>query len=314
MQNGEVTELFRILRPKLFKEVIGQPEAVATLTSLLKKNSLPHVLLLSGPSGCGKTSLAHVLKNKLQCSDGYFNDINSANTRGIDSVRWIMEQMRRKPLDGGNQMWVLDECAKLTSDAQTAMLKPLEDMPPWSYFVLCTTDPQKLLPTVRNRATEIKLKPLSRDDLRLVIIRGMKQANIALDDELWEALLDAAAGSARKALVLLQKISGLEPEQQLAELQSPDATTKAIDLCRILIDPNSKSKWPAVAKVIQGLEGEDVEMVRQSILGYANKVLLGSNERSHFRAFLMLEAFKFPFFDSGFPGLAAACFSVFHGK
>src|SRR5688572_25883760 len=140
-------ELYKKFRPKTLKGVVGQEGAVSSLQSMIDKGRLPHTILFSGPSGCGKTTIARILKGILECSDLDFFEINCADFKGIDMVRDIRRYVGIPPLHGKSRVWLIDEAHQLTKDAQNAFLKLLEDTPKHAYFMLATTDPQKLLPT-----------------------------------------------------------------------------------------------------------------------------------------------------------------------
>jgi DNA polymerase-3 subunit gamma/tau len=302
-------ELYKKYRPKTFKGVLGQEAAVSSLVKLIEKGQVPHAILLSGPSGCGKTTIARILKNVLQCSDADFTELNCADFKGIDMIRDIRRHSSLHPLAGKCRMWVIDEAHKLTNDAQNAFLKILEDTPSHVYFVLCTTDPQKLLKTIITRCTEIKLQPLSHKDLTLLIQRVAYKEGAQLSEEVVDEIVEAADGSARKALVILEQVLQLPPEQQVDAVRSMSLNKdKAIDLARALIDP--RTQWADVAKILSNLD-DDPEAVRNLVLEYARKVLLGGGKLAP-RAFKVIDVFSANFWDSKRAGLAAACYEVLH--
>jgi DNA polymerase-3 subunit gamma/tau len=158
-------------RPTTFGEVVGQPRAVAQLTQMGRDDRRPHLLLFVGPSGCGKTTLARIVRRKLRCGEADFMEVNAANNRGIDMVRDIEQRIGLAPIDGDCRVWLIDEAHALTPDAQGAFLKILEEPPSHVYFMLATTDPQKLKPTIRTRATEIVVYPVPPDDLAGLCLR-----------------------------------------------------------------------------------------------------------------------------------------------
>jgi DNA polymerase-3 subunit gamma/tau len=141
----ESPELYLKHRPSLFKQVIGQDDAVNVLQQLLKGDRFPHALLLSGPSGCGKTTLARICRDKLECTGADFQELNGADTRGIDTIREIRSHLNLRPMHGKCRIWYIDEAHKLSNDAQNALLKMLEDTPTTAYFMLATTEPNKLI-------------------------------------------------------------------------------------------------------------------------------------------------------------------------
>lgn len=307
-------ELYKKYRPKLFKDVVGQQDAVKVLEGMLEdKERFPHALLLSGPSGCGKTTIARILVKKLNCGTSDFLEQNSADFRGIDSVREIRSRMGLMPVSGQCRVWLVDECHKLSNDAQNAFLKILEDTPSHVYFMLCTTDPNKLISTVRNRTTQIHLKDISTKELQRLIRRVMEKEGITLTDEVVEALVDPlhSENSARKCLVLLNKIMRVDDEQQQLDLiQSSSSKQQAIEIARALIRPGVK--WPEVAKILKGVD-EDPEQLRWMILGYCSSIMLSGGKLTN-RASIIIEAFRDNFFDSKKAGLIASCYEVVKQK
>jgi DNA polymerase-3 subunit gamma/tau len=158
-------------RPTDLIGVKGNEDVVEALKNmLLNKESCPHSFLLSGPTGCGKTTLARIIAAELGCFGSDYKEIDSADFRGIDTIREIGKQCMYKPLESSCRVFVIDECHKMTNDAQNAFLKRLEDTPKHVYFILCTTDPSKLIPTIRGRCSQFQVKPLSEK----VLLRLLK--------------------------------------------------------------------------------------------------------------------------------------------
>ena len=317
--NGEVdhvhvtSELYRKHRPTSFKRVIGQPEACRTLASMVKAGKVPHAIMFVGPSGCGKTTLAGILRTKLGCSENDFQDINAASNRGIDMVRSIDRRMGLAALGGSCRIWLLDEAHKASSDAQTALLKVLEDPPDHVYFFLCTTHPQGLLPTIRTRCTEIRLKPLSEADLKRVMEEALEAEGLPpASDELYQRIAEVAEGSARKALVLLGQVIGIPDEQErLDAVLSSDLKKDVFELVRMLLW--RKATWPEVANFLKGLDTEDWEGLRRLVLANATNELLKGGKGAE-RAFAIIRYFESNYYDVGKAGLVRDCYATFEKR
>jgi len=117
-------------RPKTLKEMEGNRSTVDSLQAVLSRESdIPHAFLFSGSAGCGKTSLGRIVASELGCAPADFREIDTADFRGIDTIREIKNQARLKPLAGKVRVWLLDEFHKSTADAQNALLKILEEPP-----------------------------------------------------------------------------------------------------------------------------------------------------------------------------------------
>jgi len=305
-------EFYKKYRPKTLDQIVGQKNAVLVLGKYIKHKNIPHTLLLTGPSGIGKTTIARILKRELNCSKQDFNEINCADFKGIDTVRDIRTRMNQAPINGDCRIWLIDEAHKLTGDAQNAFLKILEDTPNHIYFILATTEPQKLLKTIRTRCTEFALKPLSDIEIDELIKRTAKLEEIKFSQKITDKIIECSFGSARQALVSLDKISKLKNEKEMLDAIQPSNTeAQAINIARALF--NYKTKWSDMAKILKDTEGEDPEGIRYLILSYAKSVLLNSNSGNQ-RAFVVIEHFRDNFYDSRFAGLCAACFEVFNQK
>lgn len=301
-------ELYRKHRPKSFKKVRGQESAVTMLQSMLERGKVPHTLLFSGPSGCGKTTLARIMQSKLDISDTDFQEINCADFRGVDMVREIRDRMGLAPIGGKARGYLIDEAHKLTGDAQNAFLKILEDTPSHVYFFIATTEPTKLLPTIRTRSTEVKLKAFAEQTLSELLTEVASREEITLPQSVQDALVEHSEGSARKALVLLHQIAGISDEKEmLAAVETSDSKTQAIELARNLL---KGSPWKVISAILKDLDDEP-ESLRRMILGYAGSVLLNS---ANPRAMAIIDCFERNFFDSGKAGLIAACFAVTRSK
>lgn len=302
-----MSELYKVHRPKSLDRIVGNRETVATIRSMLEKKRLPHTILFSGPSGCGKTTIARILRRELGCGEMDFVELNCSDFRGIDTVREVIRNMHFAPTGGPCRVWLLDEVHKLSNDAQNGALKMLEDTPSHVYFFLCTTDPGKILPTIRTRCTGMPVKLLTEDETEFLVKRVAKKEGIKLEDNILSELVERAEGSARTSLVLLDKIQNLHKDEQSEALKTrSEEEAVAIDLCRALI---KKEPWPKVAKILKGIKG-DSEGVRWSVLGYARNVLLSSKDP---QAYKILCAFEGNFYDTKEAGLARASFEAIFG-
>lgn len=302
-----MSELYRKYRPTSLKAVVGQDKAVGILKGLLP--NLPHCLLFTGPSGCGKTTLARIVANHLDCSDRDFHEINCADFRGIEMIREIRRASQLLPLGGKHTVWLIDECHKLSNDAQNAILKLLEEPPKHVYFLLATTDPHKLLKTVQTRCTEIKVNSLTDDDLSKLVNKVAKKEKLKISEDVVDRLVKAATGSARKALVILQQIMGLEDEEeQIQAIHRAESEQEGIAIARALINPSTR--WPDMVKILKETPLDDAENLRRLVLAYASSCLLGNNTRIQSLAYQVIVAFSENFFDTGKAGLIASCYEV----
>jgi DNA polymerase III gamma/tau subunit len=301
--------LYQKYRPRKFSEIIANTASKQALLSLSRKfkegKPVPHAYLFTGPSGCGKTTAARILAKKYGSKGFNLIEMDSADFRGIDTIREIRQQAQLASMDNSPKFWILDECQQLSKDAQSALLKILEDTPAHVYFALATTDPEKLLPTIRTRLTTFVLSKLDDDEINELLSKVVEKEGAIITKEAIKQICLDCLGSARMALVLLDKIIDLPvEEQQEVAKQTARTENQVIELCRLLIQ---KTNWKQVSSVLRGLSKEDPEKVRRAVLGYANSVLLNSGNP---RAYLVIDSFRKPVWDIGMPGLIAACYEV----
>lgn len=307
----DAPELYRKYRPEKFSDIVGQDDAIAALKDMGRRNAVPHCLLFTGPSGTGKTTAARILRRKLGCGDADFVEVNAAKERGIEMVRAVDQRKGLAPISGRCRVWLIDECHALTSDAQSALLKMLEDTPGHAYFMLATTHPQKLHSTIITRSTEIKFKGLGLECLRALVDRTAAAEGGTLDEDVRDKLVEAADGSARKALVLLHAVIGIaDPDEQRAAISAGDFRAASIDLARALFKYNAT--WGDVAPMLAALE-EDPEQVRHHVMGYARAILLKGGKGAA-RAAAVISEFRYNFFDSKAAGLALACWDLLRAE
>jgi DNA polymerase-3 subunit gamma/tau len=301
-------ELYKKHRPKGLAAVVGQEDTVAALENLLEQERLPHSLLFTGPSGCGKTTLARILRERLECAPNDFYEINCADFRGIDMVREIRRAMSLAPAGGKCRIWLIDECHKLSNDAQNAILKMLEDTPGHVYFFLATTNPSKLLKTIRTRCTDMPVRSLTDKELEALLKKVVRREKKEVPDEVLDQIVQDSLGSARMALVLLDKVIDLEQDKMLEAARAKAAEeNESIELCRALIAGRG---WAEVRGILKGLTMPP-EGVRHAVLGYARSVMLNAGGATKVaRAYLVVDAFRENFYDSLAAGLAAACYEV----
>jgi DNA polymerase III gamma/tau subunit len=308
-----VTELYKLYRPDTFGEIVGNQNTVAMLRADLENNRFKHTTMFVGPAGCGKTTLARISKSHLGCIGMDFIEVNAAIARGIDTVRDIAENMTRAPL-GRSRVYLIDECHKLTNEAQNALLKITEDgAPPFVYFMFGTTNPEMVLDTLRSRCTTYEVKSLTISELTEVAKDIAAQAKLKLHADTILRVCEKADGGPRDMLVLLDQISALPPEQQVAAIA--EATVEAAEtkeLCQALIQRKS---WQFAADIIKRLKS-DPESTRWAVLGYARKVLLDNTgetpkaKENRARAYIVISCFMNNFYDSKGAGLAYAAYEA----
>ena len=298
--------LHRKYRPTDFSQIIGNKSLIESLQTALSKEKGITTFLLQGPAGCGKTTLARIIGKHLGAKDKYIKELNISDTRGIDAARSIIRNAQYQPFSGDCNVYILNEVHKATSEFQNAMLEILEEPPRNTYFILCTTDPNKLLPTVTNRCTTYQVRKLRVSEItKLIIYVLAEEKNKRFPKKGVREIAYAADGCPREALKVLDSVIDIRDEGKLLSAINDFSIAKkeVIELCRALLNGD---KWKKVSGIIKGLD-EEPEDVRYAILGYMAAVLI--NKQSN-RAFLIIEEFKGSFMYTKKAGLVAACYAI----
>lgn len=218
--------LYRKYRSQDFDEIVGQRPIIKTLINSLKKGKISHAYLFSGPRGTGKTSVARLFAKALNCQEGVGEicnkcesclaisqnrhqdiiEIDAASNSGVDEVRELIEKVKYAPMEGRYKVYIIDEVHMMTNNAFNALLKTLEEPPAYVVFILCTTEPYKLLPTIISRCQRYEFKKIDNEDLKTLINKVLKSENATADNEAVDLLVELANGGARDALSLLDQI------------------------------------------------------------------------------------------------------------
>jgi len=296
--------LYQKYRPTKWDDFIGNESELASLEGLFIVKEHPRVFLFSGPAGCGKTSLARFLGTHIGADNVV--ELNSADNRGIDTARDIINEIQyNRP---SPTLYILDEVHQTSKDFQNAMLKVLEDTPPNIYFILCSSEPNKIIAAVKSRCTEVKMKPLPTDSIILLCRKVAKAEGKRVGIEVLEAVAEHSGGSPRNALVLLESIIDVEDVKKALDIVAqPMIESNTLELCRILL--NDTSTWKAISSCVSNLETSDWESVRHAILGYMTSTLMSSGK---LRAAIVMEEFSEPFYNTGKAGLVLACYRVYN--
>lgn len=237
-------------------------------------SSEEHTYLTDNMTVTHNTTLARIMAKEVGAGDLSIHEVNSAENRGIDTAREIMEQMRFNPSDGDSIVWILDEMHMITTAGQNALLKALEDTPNHVYFFLCTTDPQKLIAPLKTRCSIINVKPLTNEEMTYLLKRTARSEKIKVGSEVYERICEIAQGGSRKGLKLLAKVIYLDSDEERLEVLKAgedNETTESIELCRALA---KKTNLKTLFQLLKDVDTTDAEKVRQGVMGYMNACIL----------------------------------------
>ena len=289
--------LYRKWRSQTFDDLVGQEPIIRTLKNALKSDNIKHAYLFTGPRGTGKTSTARLLAKTVNCSnpkDGEpcneclqcreitagnsFNviEIDAASNRGIDNIRDLREKVMMPPSTGKYKVYVLDEAHMLTTEAFNALLKTLEEPPPYAIFVLATTDVHKMLPTVISRCQRFDFKRISTRQIVEHLHYVSEQENIKLERSAAELIARTAAGGMRDALSLLdQAIAYAGEEISLVQVQAMLGVADPRAISR-LITFMAEFDSSAVLHLIHELSeaGADLRQINTQVVEYWRALML----------------------------------------
>lgn len=218
--------LYRKYRSKNFDELVGQEAIKQTLENSLKIQKISHAYLFSGPRGTGKTSVARLFAKALNCEKGNGEicnecsncrainegshpdviEIDAASNSGVDEVRELIEKVKYAPIQGKYKVYIIDEVHMMTNSAFNALLKTLEEPPSYVVFILCTTEPYKLLPTILSRCQRYEFKKITDAELKKLITHVLKEEGVSATNDAINLIVELANGGARDSLSLLDQV------------------------------------------------------------------------------------------------------------
>lgn len=206
-------------RPKTFEDMTEQNAIKNILENQIKTKTFQHGYLFTGPSGTGKTTSARIFASMINDGKGNPIEVDAASNSGVDNIRQIIEDAKRKPLDAEYKIFIVDECHSLSNGAWQALLKTLEEPPKFTIFIFCTTNPEKIPPTILSRVQRYNFQKISNEGIVNRLISIIKKendvSNIHYDIDAMKYIAKVSSGGMRDAITLLDKCLSLSHDLTL---------------------------------------------------------------------------------------------------
>ena len=201
-------------RPKVFEDMTEQSAIKDILMNQLETKTFQHGYLFTGPAGTGKTTSARIFANMINDGKGNPIEVDAASNSGVDNIRQIIEDAKRKPLDAEYKIFIVDECHSLSDSSWQALLKTLEEPPKFTIFIFCTTNPEKIPATILSRVQRYNFQKISNEGIveRLGYIIAQEivhNEDIIYTEDAVDYIAKVSTGGMRDAITLLDKCLSL---------------------------------------------------------------------------------------------------------
>ena len=294
--------LYRTYRPSTFEEVAGQEHIVKTLQNALATGKLAHAYLFAGPRGTGKTTMAKLLAKALNCDEGIGHQCNecknckaiiegthpdvleldAASNNGVDEIRELIDKVKYGTILGRYKVYIIDEVHMLSTGAFNALLKTLEEPPEHVIFILATTEPHKILPTILSRCQRYDFTKLSDKDIKNRLKSVLEKEGVAYNDEAIDIIISLADGGMRDALSILDQVlaySGNKLDvQDILDIFALESKEEKMGLLNAIINKDVTDVLGRINRYVS--LGTDIKRLTDDLLLILKDILIYQSSRN----------------------------------
>lgn len=307
--------LYQEYRPKTIAEMVGNEKVLASFEKHFSNPKHSHAHVITGIRGSGKTTLSRIAaKTLLGADDIGIMEVNCGTERGIAAMKDVIELSTYRPPTGKARVFILDEAHSILAPAKKALLKPTEDIPPFTYYFFCTTDPDALFSgdagkALKSRLTAWALRPLTQAQIGLLIDDIAAKENFVMDAETRKTIVLQSEGCAREALKLLEQAMG-----GCAAVTESTETVDTFEFCKALYKAYGQpDAWATIGRQLRELKSKGVaaEGIRHTMLGLAASTLMSRPDAASVD---IIDIMSSPLYDAGeaFPKLVVMAFKICH--
>lgn len=256
-------------RPQRFDEVCSQSSIVKILQRQIDIGEFKNAFLFSGASGCGKTTCARIFANEINKGVGSPIEIDGASNNGVDNVKSIIRAAQERSISSKYKIYIIDECHALTSQAWQAFLKCIEEPPRYTIFIFCTTDPQKIPETIKNRVQRFTFNRIPTNIIKERLAYICRQEGFTNYEESIDYIAKISSGGMRAAISYLDKCAGYSSDLNISNVLS-SLGNYSYDVFFDLVNHMIDGSEAQVLKIIGDFydEGNDLKLFVDQLLSF----------------------------------------------